>query len=83
MRVIIHTQFTSMALSTFLLAAVVLSAYALYKYWAISRRQRIPTGLKSLPGPKGMAPTPLVDTYDRLNQWTLEFIPVQKLIDVL
>lgn len=43
-----------MALPTFLLAAVLLGAYALYKYVESSRRHRIPKGLKPLPGPKGM-----------------------------
>jgi hypothetical protein len=44
-----------MALSTLFLAAVLLGAYALYKYWDTSRRHRIPKGLKPLPGPKGTA----------------------------
>jgi hypothetical protein len=43
-----------MALSTLLLVAIFLGAYALYKYWDTSRRHRIPRGLKPLPGPKGM-----------------------------
>jgi len=42
-----------MGLPSLLLAAVVLGVYALYKHWATSRRRRIPTGLKPLPGPKG------------------------------
>lgn len=43
-----------MAFPSFLLVAALLGAYALYKYWDISRRHRIPKGLKPLPGPKGM-----------------------------
>jgi hypothetical protein len=50
-----------MGLSTMLLAAAMLAAYALYRYWDSSRRHRIPTGLKPLPGPKGMAFTRLAD----------------------
>lgn len=42
-----------MALPTLLLIAVVVGAYALYKYLDTSRRHRIPSGLKPLPGPKG------------------------------
>ncbi|KAF2856684.1 cytochrome P450 2E1 [Plenodomus tracheiphilus IPT5] len=42
-----------MASPSFLFAAFFLGAYALYKYWDISRRHRVPTGLKPLPGPKG------------------------------
>ncbi|KAA8615000.1 cytochrome p450 [Pyrenophora tritici-repentis] len=42
-----------MGLPSLLLAAVLLGVYALYKHWAASRRHRIPTGLKPLPGPKG------------------------------
>jgi hypothetical protein len=44
-----------MALPTLVLLAVFVGAYALYKYWDISRRHGIPKGLKALPGPKGMA----------------------------
>lgn len=43
-----------MGLPSILLAVAVLGAYALYRYWDSSRRHRIPTGLKPLPGPKGM-----------------------------
>jgi hypothetical protein len=43
-----------MALPTLLLIAVLVGAYALYKYLDTSRRHRIPRGLKPLPGPKGM-----------------------------
>jgi hypothetical protein len=48
-----------MALPTLLLLAVIVGAYALYKYRDTSRRHRIPKGLKPLPGPKGTA----------LNHW--------------
>jgi hypothetical protein len=44
-----------MALPTLVLLAVFVGAYALYKYRDISRRHRIPKGLKPLPGPKGTA----------------------------
>jgi hypothetical protein len=44
-----------MAFPTLLLAAVLLGAYALYRYQDTSRRHRVPKGLKPLPGPKGIA----------------------------
>jgi hypothetical protein len=59
-----------MAFPTLLVAAVLLGAYALYKYWDTSRRHRIPTGLKPLPGPKGMHSHP-VDSTLLYSRWTL------------
>ena len=44
-----------MALLTLLLAAAFFSAYAIYKYLESCRLHKVPTGLKHLPGPKGMA----------------------------
>jgi hypothetical protein len=52
----------TMAVPTLLLAAIFLVAYILYRYQATSRRYRIPSGLKPLPGPKGMALTPVGST---------------------
>ena len=61
-----------MGLPSILLAVAVLGAYVLYKCWDSSRRQRIPTGLKPLPGPKGMALSPSADHTDKAYSWTLE-----------
>jgi hypothetical protein len=44
-----------MALLTLLLVAASFSAYVLYKYLESCRLHKVPTGLKPLPGPKGMA----------------------------
>lgn len=44
-----------MALLTLLVAAAFFSAYAIYKYVESCRSHKVPTGLKPLPGPKGMA----------------------------
>lgn len=46
-----------MAFPTFALGVVLLGVYAIYKYVAASRRNKIPSGLKKLPGPKGMSPS--------------------------
>jgi hypothetical protein len=43
-----------MALVTLILVATCLAAYALYIYLDSYRKNKIPTGLKPLPGPKGM-----------------------------
>ncbi len=51
-----------MALLTLLLAATLLGAFALYKYLESCRLHRIPTGLKPLPGPKGIYTSPLLFT---------------------
>jgi hypothetical protein len=58
-----------MAISVLSLVAVLLGAYALYKYLDTSRRHRIPKGLKPLPGPKGTAS--LVIGRDSHPSWTL------------
>jgi hypothetical protein len=52
-----RTLLPTMGLPTFLLALVSLGVYALYRFWDSSRRNRIPTGLKPLPGPKGKITT--------------------------
>lgn len=44
-----------MAPLTLILVASVLCIYALWKRIIASRRDRIPPGLKKLPGPKGKA----------------------------
>lgn len=76
------TQLASMGLPSILLAVAVLGAYVLYKCWDSSRRQRIPTGLKPLPGPKGMALSPSVDHVDKAYSWTLKIIQVPWLTDI-
>ena len=43
-----------MAALTLLFAAASLLVYVLWKVFTASRSQRIPAGLKKLPGPKGM-----------------------------
>lgn len=43
-----------MALVTLALVAACLASYALYSYLESGRKNKIPTGLKPLPGPKGM-----------------------------
>ena len=43
-----------MAALTLLLAASSLLVYVFWKVFTATRSQRIPTGLKKLPGPKGM-----------------------------
>ena len=52
---------TSMALLTLILVAMCLSAYALYRYLESCRNNKIPTGLKPLPGPKGICSSNLHD----------------------
>ena len=54
---LVHLQHVIMAIPSLLLALVSLGAYVLYKVWESSRRNRIPTGLKPLPGPKGKTNT--------------------------
>lgn len=44
-----------MAFLTLLVVGTVLFALTLWKRISASRRHRIPSGLKPLPGPKGMA----------------------------
>jgi len=58
-----------MAFPTLLLVAILLGAYALYKYLDTSRRHRVPKGLKPLPGPKGMAALPIGTAFS--PSWTL------------
>jgi len=72
-----------MALTTLLLAAVVLlGAWSLYKYWEISRRHRIPTGLKPLPGPKGypiigaVPDVPEKNGFIKFADWGKEYGPI-------
>jgi hypothetical protein len=43
-----------MAALTLAVAAVALLVYVLWKFFTASRSQRVPAGLKKLPGPKGM-----------------------------
>ncbi|KAF2819935.1 cytochrome P450 2E1 [Ophiobolus disseminans] len=71
-----------MALPTFLLVAVVLGAYALYKYLDTSRRHRIPKGLKPLPGPKGypiigsVPDVPEKNGFIKFADWGKEYGPI-------
>ena len=59
-----------MALLTLILVATCISAYALYKYLQSCRLNKVPTGLKPLPGPKGTV-VPLHDLYDDIVHFTL------------
>jgi hypothetical protein len=52
----------NMALPTLALIATFIGLYAVYKYWESCRRNRIPSGLKPLPGPKGKADGLSVDS---------------------
>ncbi|KAF1941580.1 cytochrome P450 [Clathrospora elynae] len=71
-----------MAFFTLSLAAVVLGAYALYKYWEASRRHRIPKGLKPLPGPKGypiigsIPEVPEKNGFIKFADWSKQYGPI-------
>ncbi|KAF1841816.1 cytochrome P450 [Cucurbitaria berberidis CBS 394.84] len=71
-----------MALQTFLVAVVLLGAYALYKYLDTSRRHRIPKGLKPLPGPKGypiigsVPDVPEKNGFIKFADWGKEYGPI-------
>lgn len=59
-----------MAFPTFIFAAVLFGAYALYKYWDTCRRHRVPAGLKPLPGPKGIVLHPLLSQQGLCDEHT-------------
>ncbi|KAI8937455.1 hypothetical protein NX059_005177 [Plenodomus lindquistii] len=65
-----------------LFAAVFVGAYAIYKYWDISRRHRVPTGLKPLPGPKGypiigaIPEVPEKNAFIKFADWGKQFGPI-------
>ncbi|KAJ6269700.1 cytochrome P450 [Bipolaris maydis] len=71
-----------MGFHTLLLALASLSAYALYKFWDSSRRNRIPTGLKPLPGPKGypiigsVPDVPDKNGYIKFSDWGKQYGPI-------
>ncbi|RAQ99876.1 cytochrome p450 [Stemphylium lycopersici] len=65
-----------------LLAVAFLGAYALYKFWETSRRNRIPTGLKPLPGPKGypiigsVPEVPEKNGFIKFSDWGKQYGPI-------
>ncbi|KAH4945452.1 hypothetical protein HBI24_106690 [Parastagonospora nodorum] len=71
-----------MAVPLLLLVAVFLAVYALYRYRDSSRRHRIPTGLKPLPGPKGypiigsIPEVPEKNGFIKFADWGKEYGPI-------
>jgi cytochrome P450 len=71
-----------MALPTLALIATFIGVYAVYKYWESCRRNRIPSGLKPLPGPKGypiigsIPEVPEKNAFIKFADWGKEYGPI-------
>ncbi|KAF2132279.1 cytochrome P450 [Dothidotthia symphoricarpi CBS 119687] len=71
-----------MAFPTLILGVVLFGAYALYKYLNTSRCNKIPTGLKELPGPKGYPflgsalEVPEKNGFIKFADWGKEYGPI-------
>jgi cytochrome P450 len=64
------------------LIATFIGLYAVYKYWESCRRNRIPSGLKPLPGPKGypiigsIPEVPEKNAFIKFADWGKEYGPI-------
>ncbi|KAF2867212.1 cytochrome P450 [Massariosphaeria phaeospora] len=71
-----------MALLTLLFVGTLVGVYAVWKYIEASRRHRIPTGLKTLPGPKGypiigsIPDVPEKNAFVKFADWSKEYGPI-------